>query len=162
MVMVNLELGWLPERLQIPGLAVRLNDFAIRRMTTENQFLSTDIVPYARRVAGHLPHNLPFDVPYPEGQARLQYSDMSYPDDGLIQPYSHSTFSGTPTTDRRLDNNRQSRGGVRFQNTNQSSQCSNNSNIPPSLTSSSNSSTGSNSSNPSGPPNLCRGARPTP
>ena len=80
----------------------------------------------------------------------------------LIQPYSHRTFSGTPNTDRRLDNTCQSRGGVRFQNTNQSSQYSNNSNIPPSLTGLSNSSTGSNSSNPSGPPNLRRGARPTP
>jgi len=96
---------------QIPGLAIRLNDFAVRRMTTENQYLSTDIVPFARRVAGHHPHNLPFDVSYPEDQTRLQYSNMSYQDDGLIQPYSHRTFSGTLTTDRQMDNNRQSRGG---------------------------------------------------
>jgi hypothetical protein len=72
------ELGWLPERLRIPGLAVCLNDFAVRRMTTENQYLSTDIVPFARRVAGHHPHNLPFDVSYPEDQTRIQYSNMSY------------------------------------------------------------------------------------
>ena len=131
-------------------------------MTTENQYLSTDIVSFAQRVAGHHSHNLPFDVSYPEAQTRIQYSNMSYQDDRLIQPYSHRTFSGTPTTDRRMDNNRQSCGGVRFQNTNHSSQYSNNSNTPPSLTGSSNSSNGSNSSNPSGPSNLRRGARPTP
>ena len=61
-----------------------------------------------------------------------------------------------------MDNNRQSRGGVRFQNTHQSSQYSNNSNTTPSLTGSSNNSTGTNSSNTSGPSNLRRGARPTP
>jgi hypothetical protein len=156
------EFGWLPERLRIPGLAVRLNDFAVRRMTTENQYLSTDIVPFVRRVAGHLPHSLPFDVSYPEDQHRIQYSNMSYQDDSLIQPYSHRTSSGTPTTDRRMDNNRQSRGGVRFQNTNQSSQYSDNSTNTPSLTGSSNISTGSNSSITSGPSNLRRGTRPTP
>jgi len=157
------ELGWLPERLRIPGLAVRLNDFAVRRMTAENQYLATDIVPFARRVAGHHPHNLPFDVSYPEAPNHsIQYSNMSYQDDRLIQPYSHRTFSGTPTTDRRMDNNRQSRGGVRFQNTNHSSQYSNNSNNTPSLTGSSNNSTGTNSSNTSGPSSLRRGARPTP
>ena len=105
------ELGWLPERLRIPGLAVRLNDFAVRWMTTEHQYLSTDIVPFARRVAGHHPHNLPFDVSYPEDQTRLQYSNMSYQNDSLIQPHSNRTFSGTPNTDCRMDNNRQSRGG---------------------------------------------------
>ena len=157
------ELGWLPERLRIPGLAVRLNDFAVRRMTADNQYLSTDIVPFARRVAGHHPHNLPFDVSYPEAPSHsIQYSNMSYQDDSLIQPYSHRTFSGTPTTDRRMDNNRQSRGGVRFQNTHHPSQYSNNSNTTPSLTGSSNNSTGTNSSNTSGPSNLRRGTRPTP
>ena len=114
------ELGWLPERLRIPGLAVHLNDFAVRRMTAENQYLATDIVPFARRVAGHHPHNLPFDVSYPEAPNHsIQYSNMSYQDDSLIQPYSHRTFSGS------MDNNRQSRGGVRFQNSNHSSQYSN-------------------------------------
>ncbi len=131
-------------------------------MTTENQYLSTDIVPFVRRVAGHLPHSLPFDVSYPEDQHRIQYSNMSYQDDSLIQPYSHRTSSGTPTTDRRMDNNRQSRGGVRFQDTNQSSQYSNNSTNTPSLTGSSNNSTGSNSSITSGPSNLRQGTRPTP
>jgi hypothetical protein len=142
------ENGWLPERLRIPGLAIRLNDYAIRRMTAENQYSSTEIVPYAHRIAIN---NLPFDASYPEDQVRLQYSDMPHHNDNLLQPSSHRTFNSTPDTDRRMNNTRQSRGGVRFQDTNHPT---NGINPPPS-------STGANSSSQGRPSNLRRGGRST-